>query len=47
MARLNWFLPAAMIPVLAIIATAAEIVFGLLLVLGWKAASHRMERQQL
>jgi len=41
MARLNWFLPAAMIPVLAIIATAAGTVFGLLLVRGWKAASHR------
>jgi uncharacterized membrane protein YphA (DoxX/SURF4 family) len=35
-AKLNWFLPAAMIPALAIIATAAEILFGLLLVLGWK-----------
>jgi len=35
-AKLNWFLPAAMIPVLAVIATAAETLFGLLLVLGWK-----------
>jgi uncharacterized membrane protein YphA (DoxX/SURF4 family) len=35
-AELNWFLPAATIPVLAIISTAAETVFGLLLVLGWK-----------
>jgi uncharacterized membrane protein YphA (DoxX/SURF4 family) len=35
-ARLNWFLPAAMIPALAIIATAAETLFGILLVLGWK-----------
>src|SRR5689334_20956044 len=35
-ARLNWFLPAAMIPELATIATAAETVLGLLLVLGWK-----------
>ena len=35
-AKLNWFLPAAMIPSLAIVATAAEILFGLLLVLGWK-----------
>ena len=34
--KLNWFLPAAMIPALAIIATAAEILLGLLLVLGWK-----------
>src|SRR5215470_2452872 len=35
-AKLNWFLPPAMVPALAIIATAAEILFGLLLVLGWK-----------
>jgi uncharacterized membrane protein YphA (DoxX/SURF4 family) len=35
-AQLNWFLPATMIPVLATIATAAETLFGLLLVLGWK-----------
>jgi uncharacterized membrane protein YphA (DoxX/SURF4 family) len=35
-AKLNWFLPAAMIPTLAIIATAAETLLGLLLVLGWK-----------
>jgi uncharacterized membrane protein YphA (DoxX/SURF4 family) len=35
-AKLNWFLPAATIPTLAIIATAAETLFGLLLVLGWK-----------
>ena len=35
-AKLNWFLPAAMIPALAMIATAAETIFGLLLVLGWK-----------
>jgi uncharacterized membrane protein YphA (DoxX/SURF4 family) len=35
-AKLNWFLPAAMIPSLAIMATAAEILFGLFLVLGWK-----------
>lgn len=35
-AQLNWFLPAATIPMLAIIATAAETLFGLLLVLGWK-----------
>jgi uncharacterized membrane protein YphA (DoxX/SURF4 family) len=34
-AKLNWFLPAAMIPALAMIATAAETLFGLLLVLGW------------
>jgi len=35
-AKLNWFLPAPMIPPLAMIATAAETVFGLLLVVGWK-----------
>jgi len=35
-AKLNWFLPAAAIPALAIVATAAEILFGLLLVVGWK-----------
>lgn len=35
-AKLNWFLLAAMIPTLAIIATAAETLFGLLLVLGRK-----------
>ena len=35
-AKLNWFLPAATIPALAIVATAAETLFGLLLVLGWK-----------
>jgi uncharacterized membrane protein YphA (DoxX/SURF4 family) len=35
-AKLNWFLPAAMIPALAIIATAAELLLGLLLILGWK-----------
>jgi uncharacterized membrane protein YphA (DoxX/SURF4 family) len=35
-AKLNWFLPAAVIPALAFIATAAETLFGLLLALGWK-----------
>jgi uncharacterized membrane protein YphA (DoxX/SURF4 family) len=35
-ANLNWFLPAALIPALAIVATAVEILLGLLLVLGWK-----------
>ena len=34
-AKLNWFLPSAMIPAVAIFATAAETLFGLLLVLGW------------
>ena len=35
-AKLDWFLPAAMTPAVALIATAAEALFGLLLVLGWK-----------
>ena len=35
-AKLDWFLPAAMIPAVALIATAAEALFGFLLVLGWK-----------
>jgi uncharacterized membrane protein YphA (DoxX/SURF4 family) len=35
-AKLNWFLPAATIPTLAMTATAAETLFGLLLILGWK-----------
>jgi uncharacterized membrane protein YphA (DoxX/SURF4 family) len=35
-AKLTWFLPAAMIPALAIIATAAETLLGLLLILGWQ-----------
>ncbi len=32
---LNWYLPAGMIPTLGVIATGAEILFGLLLVVGW------------
>src|SRR5215470_7229101 len=35
-AKLNWFLPALTIPALANITTAAETLFGILLVLGWK-----------
>jgi uncharacterized membrane protein YphA (DoxX/SURF4 family) len=35
-AKLNWFLPAPTIPALAMTATAAETLFGLLLILGWK-----------
>ena len=35
-AKLNWFLPASTIPTVAIVATVAETLFGLLLVLGWK-----------
>ncbi len=31
----NWYAPAGMIPALGIIATAAEILFGFLLVIGW------------
>src|SRR6476646_654825 len=34
--KLNWFLPAALIPALSIIVAAAEVLFGLLLVVGWK-----------
>jgi uncharacterized membrane protein YphA (DoxX/SURF4 family) len=32
---LNWYAPAGMIPALGIIATAAEILFGFLLLVGW------------
>jgi uncharacterized membrane protein YphA (DoxX/SURF4 family) len=32
--RLNWYLPAGMIPPLGVIATGAEILFGLLLLVG-------------
>ncbi len=32
---LNWYLPAGMIPTLGVIATGAEILFGLLLLIGW------------
>lgn len=35
-AKLNPFLPLALIPVLAALSTAAEALFGLLLVIGWK-----------
>jgi uncharacterized membrane protein YphA (DoxX/SURF4 family) len=34
--QLNWFLPHAMIPALAVISTCAEIWFGLLLLAGWQ-----------
>ena len=33
---LNWYLPAGMILPLGVIATGAEILFGLLLVIGWR-----------
>ena len=32
---LNWYLPAGMIPALGVIATGAESLFGLLLLVGW------------
>jgi len=32
---LNWYLPAGMIPSLGVIATSAETLFGLLLLVGW------------
>jgi uncharacterized membrane protein YphA (DoxX/SURF4 family) len=32
---LNWYLPAGMIPTMGVIATGAEILFGLLLLVGW------------
>jgi uncharacterized membrane protein YphA (DoxX/SURF4 family) len=32
---LNWYLPAGMIPLLGGIATGAEILFGLLILVGW------------
>lgn len=35
-AKLLWFLPLAMVPTLAAIVTAAESLFGILLILGWK-----------
>lgn len=35
-ATLNWFLPKAMIPALAIIATCSEVLLGLCLVVGWQ-----------
>jgi uncharacterized membrane protein YphA (DoxX/SURF4 family) len=34
--QLNWFLPAALIPAVAVISTIAEILFGLLLLVGWQ-----------
>jgi uncharacterized membrane protein YphA (DoxX/SURF4 family) len=35
-ATLNWFLPKAMTPALAIIATCAEVLLGLCLIAGWQ-----------
>jgi uncharacterized membrane protein YphA (DoxX/SURF4 family) len=34
--QLNWFLPRAAAPTLAVVATCAETVLGILLLLGWK-----------
>ena len=34
--QLNWFLPSAAVPILAIVATCAETLLGILLVLGWQ-----------
>jgi uncharacterized membrane protein YphA (DoxX/SURF4 family) len=34
--RLNWFLPNTMIPALAVLATFAETLFGVLLLAGWR-----------
>ena len=33
--KLNWYVPAALIPPLGVISTAAETLFGLLLLVGW------------
>lgn len=33
---LNWYLPAAIIPLVGIVATGAEILLGLLLLIGWR-----------
>jgi uncharacterized membrane protein YphA (DoxX/SURF4 family) len=33
--RLNWYLPAGMIPTVAAVSTGAEVFFGLLLLVGW------------
>jgi len=32
---LNWYLPASMIPTLGVMATSAELLFGVLLLVGW------------
>ena len=34
--ELNWFLPQRVIPTLAVVSTSAEIIFGILLLLGWR-----------
>jgi uncharacterized membrane protein YphA (DoxX/SURF4 family) len=40
---LNWFLPRAVIPTLAIVATCAETLLGVLLVLGWQTRTKEAE----
>ena len=35
-AKLNWFLPGAMIPMMAAISTIAELLLGVLLIVGWR-----------
>jgi uncharacterized membrane protein YphA (DoxX/SURF4 family) len=37
--KLNWFLPKAAVPTLAIVATCAETLLGILLVVGWQTRS--------
>ena len=39
---LNWYLPAEMIPLLGVIATGAELLFGLLLLFGWHTRAAAM-----
>src|SRR5262245_32907577 len=35
-AQLNWFLPHTSIPAVAVISTGAEVLFGILLLAGWR-----------
>jgi hypothetical protein len=46
---LNWYMPAGMIPPLGVIATGAETLFGLLLLVGWhtRAAAHRTSSRSM
>src|SRR3954447_23185930 len=37
--RLNWFLPSAAVPALAVVSTFAETLLGILLLLGWQTRS--------
>ena len=34
--KLNWYLPASMIPILGVLSTGAEVLLGLLLLIGWR-----------